>query len=425
MKDLTRLCATDALSGLRRGDFSALDLMRACLARIRHRDPQVRAWLCLNPSAEAEAAQIKSDDPRPLAGLPVGVKDVFATAQMPTTYNSPLFQNHHPATDAAVVAILRNAGAIIIGKTDTTEFAAAGRNAATGNPAMLSHSPGGSSAGSAAAVADFHVPVAVSTQTGGSTIRPASFCGVFAIKPSFGLISTEGLKPYAPSLDTVGFHARALCDLDLIARVFSLPQTDIPARTTTFGLCRTPYKDRLSAPMAALLDRAGLIPEVVPFDLPPAFADLDQLHHTLMFAEGATSFLPLARNWPDELNGDFHTRVSSRNTASMRAAFGARDRLAALAIQLENLMASHGVDALIAPAAPGTAPLGRSPGDPVFNALWTALQMPCVALPCGLTDGLPMGLQLVGLRAGEGALLKAAAAIAPKLATMEEPIAPA
>ena len=418
MTDLTRLTAVQALTGLRRGDFTALDLTRACLGRIAERDGAIRAWLCLNPQAEAQAAAIRNDDPRPLAGLPVGIKDVFDTAEMPTTYNSPLFDGHRPARDAAAVALLRAAGAIVIGKTDTTEFAAAGRNAATGNPIDPAHTPGGSSAGSAAAVADFHVPLTLSTQTGGSTIRPASYCGVTAMKPSFGLISTEGMKRYAPSFDTVGFHARSVADLALVAEVFDLP-TARETSSIRLGLCRTPYADRLSAPMIALLDATARRHDIVPVDLPPAFGEIDDLHRAIMFAEGAAAFLPLARTDAAGLHADFYARIGSRTSATMREAFVARDRLARLATELEDLMRYAGIDALITPAAPGTAPLGRAPGDPIFNALWTALQMPCIALPAGHHDGLPIGLQLVGPRASDGLLLHIAAQIAPTFASKE------
>jgi Asp-tRNA(Asn)/Glu-tRNA(Gln) amidotransferase A subunit family amidase len=423
MKDLTQLGAVQARAGILRRDFTALDLTRACLARIASRDQAVKAWLCLNPQAEAEAKQIEADDPRPLAGLPIGVKDVFATAQMPTTYNSPLYAHHQPAGDAAVVMMLRAAGAIILGKTDTTEFAAAGRDAATCNPRQPAHTPGGSSAGSAAAVADCHVPLAIATQTGGSTIRPASFCGIYGMKPSFGLISTEGLKPYAPSFDTVGFHARHVEDMALLAGVFDLPDNGAVGRIT-LGLCHTPYHDRLTQPMIDALTRAANLPCALPFTLPADFAQIDSLHRQIMFAEGAAAFLPLAQTQPGGLHQDFCDRVNSRTSGTMRAAFSARDRLTELAMQLEMMMADAGIAALLAPAAPGTAPLGRIPGNPLFNAIWTALQMPCIALPAGCHEGLPVGLQLVGPRASDAGLLRIAATIAPQLLNMETPFAP-
>jgi len=405
---------------MRRGDFTALDLTRACLARIKARDADVRAWLSINPNAEAAAAQIKAGDMRPLAGLPVGIKDVFDTVDMKTTYNSPMFEQHRPAMDAAAVTTLRAAGAIIIGKTDTTEFAAAGRDAATGNPANLEHTPGGSSAGSAAAVADFHVPFALSTQTGGSTIRPASFCGIFGMKPSFGLISTEGMKRYAPSFDTVGFHTRSADDLSLLASVFDLPQSG-SGQQFHLGINSTPFADLLTAPVKDLLEQIATLPHVSPFELPAQFGSLDELHRSVMFSEGAAAFLPLARINAPDLHPDFHARCASRTSETMRNAFLARDMLAQCAGKLEELMDERGIDALVVPAAPGTAPVGRSPGDPVFNSMWTGLQMPCVALPVRHECGLPIGVQLVGPRASDGRLLQIAAALAPLLPSKQDP----
>ncbi|KJZ18519.1 amidase [Loktanella sp. S4079] len=423
LEPLNTLSATKALTGLKRGEFTALDLTRACLERIHARDEQVKAWLSLDPNAEQEAAKITADDPRPLAGLPIGVKDVFDTHDLPTTYNSPIFANHQPTLDAAAVTMLRAAGAIIIGKTDTTEFAAAGRNAATGNPANLAHTPGGSSAGSAAAVADFHVPLALATQTGGSTIRPASFCGIFGMKPSYGLISTEGMKRYAPSFDTVGVYGRDITDLELAAKVF-----DLPAATQSgpfrLGISYTAHRAQLSPPMVALLDQIGELPMVSSFELPAEFAQLDDLHRAVMFAEGASTFLPLSRTASHELHQDFHARIQSRTADTMREAFIARDAMSRFANQLENMMISSGIDALIVPAAPGPAPLGRDPGNPIFNAMWTALQMPCVTLPVAKHAGLPMGIQIVGPRANDGQLLRIAGELFQHIKTQEHANAP-
>jgi Asp-tRNA(Asn)/Glu-tRNA(Gln) amidotransferase A subunit family amidase len=234
------LTATEARAAMGRGDLTPADLVSASLRRIAERDKAVRAWLAVSDSALDTARAIRPDDPRPLAGIPIGIKDVFDTHDMATTHNSPLFSGNRPTRDAPAVAILRAAGAVILGKTDTTEFAAAGRDAVSANPHDTSRTPGGSSAGSAAAVADFHVPMALGTQTGGSTIRPGSFCGIPAMKPSWGLISTEGVKRYSVSFDTVGLYARSIADLTLLAQVFALP----PAPPT----CRTSPRWRSVAP---------------------------------------------------------------------------------------------------------------------------------------------------------------------------------
>ncbi len=218
----------------------------ASLSRIAERDPVIRAWLHVDPHGALAQARRLDAEPGvrgPLHGVPIGVKDVFDTFDMPTTHNSPVFAGHQPALDAACIQTLRAAGAIIVGKTDTTEFAAAGRDAATANPHDLTRTPGGSSAGSAAAVADGHVRIALSTQTGGSTIRPASFCGIYGFKPTWGLVSREGVKLYANSLDTVGWHARSLKDCERVCDVYGFTPPKGAGRpgALRLALCRTPF----------------------------------------------------------------------------------------------------------------------------------------------------------------------------------------
>ncbi len=410
--DPTRLTAGEALAGFAGGTLRPEALWQACHARIARRDKVVRAWLALAPDPPALAVA-----GGPLSGLPVGVKDVFDTADLPTTHNSPLFPGHRPAADSAAVSLLRTAGAWVLGKTDTTEFAAAGRDAATANPHDLARTSGGSSAGSAAAVADGHVPLAIATQTGGSTIRPASFCGIFGFKPSFGLVSTEGMKRYAPSFDTVGWYARSASDLALLGRVFGLPETAPPVpRAPRLGLCLTPYADRLAPESRAALDRAAdwfraMGAVVEPFALPPGMADLDDLHRQIMHCEGAVGFRSLARRHPHVLHDDFHSRVELHEGWVLREVFAARDRLARHRMALDAL--TEGFDAILAPAAPGYAPVGRAPGDPVFNALWTALERPVAALPArGPEDALPIGVSLVGARGGDLDLLALAGQLA-------------
>ena len=395
------LSLTAAREALRAGRLTATDLTRACLSRIALRDNAVRAWTCLNPDALAEAAAIRPDDPRPLAGIPVGIKDVIDTAQLPTGANSPLQGGLRPGVDAPVVQVLRAAGAIVLGKTDTTEFAACGRDAATGNPHDPARTPGGSSSGSAAAVADFQVPFAIGTQTGGSTIRPASFCGIPALKPSWGLISTEGMRRYAVSFDTIGLFVRDPADLDLLAEVFALPPAPaLPPGRLRLGLTLTPFAEALEVEGRTLFDslaaRLAPVADLVPFDLPEGAADLDQLHRCIQHCEGASAFLHLSRTQGDLLHPDFHDRIEYRTGFTQRQHYEAYDRLALLRMQVEDRLA--GEDALIAPSAPGFAPLGRTPGNPLFNALWTALQLPVMNLPVPGME-LPLGLSLIVRRA--------------------------
>ena len=328
MTDPARLDITEARALMRDKRLTPRDLVRACLARIAARDGEVRAWLHVNPRAEAEAAEIAPGDPRPLAGIPVGIKDVIDTVDMPTTHNSPLYSGRQPSDDAPCVAMLKAAGAVILGKTDTTEFAAAGRNAATGNPHDLSRTPGGSSAGSAAAVADCHVPLALGTQTGGSTIRPASFCGVPAIKPSWGLISAEGVKLYSQSLDTVGIFARAHRDLSLVAEVYGLPEGGGLPALPRIAICRPPYMD-LAAPEAhALMDslaqRLEGLAEVVMRDLPGEMDDLDALHRCVQMSEGAAAFRNLDMAGDALVHGDFISRAARRGARRGRDVRGLR-----------------------------------------------------------------------------------------------------
>ncbi len=418
-----RLTATQALEALQDGRLSATDLVNACLQRIGERDGDVRAWLHLNPHALQRASDLDAlpkEQRGKLHGLPIGIKDVFETKDMPTTYNSPNFHGHQPGQDAAVVDLLRTEGAIILGKTDTTEFAAAGRNAATGNPHDTGFSSGGSSAGSAASVADFHVPLSIGTQTGGSTIRPASFCGVYAFKPTFGMVSREGFKIYANSLDTVGWYGRSVADLALLAEVFGLTESIRPApagATLRIGMSLGPYGDCLQQESLDTLNvaadrmrKAGH--EVVTVTFPADFAALDHHHRTILHREGAAAFRNLARRLGSELHDDFHHRVENRDGRSLTELRDAYDAAAEARRHFDAIAAE--LDAILVPSAPGFAPESRHPGDPVFNAMWTLLGVPCVNVPVFMPDKpLPIGVTLTGSRFSDPALLAAAKLVAP------------
>ena len=414
-----RMSASEARRAMRAGALSSDALTRACLSRIAADDGRTRAWITINPRAEAEAAAIAPGDARLLAGIPVAVKDMIDTGDLPTTHNSPLYGGHRPAADAPCVELLRQAGAVLMGKTDTFEFAAGGRHAATVNPHDPSRTPGGSSSGSAAAVGGGHVPLALGTQTGGSTIRPAAYCGAVALKPSWGLISTEGVKRYAVSFDTVGLFARAVEDLGLLADVYALPPSDAPGEgRLRIGVCRTPYWDQALPETVALFDRleAMLAPvaDLVPFDTPEGFDAADELHRCVMHCEGAAAFLNLARGRPELLHDDFHHRVELRGGYTQRQHYEAYDSLALLRIEMERRMG--GFDAVLAPSAPGYAPEitgGERPKEnPVFNACWTALQLPVLNLPVWESGAeLPLGLSLIAPRAQDRRLIALAARV--------------
>jgi Asp-tRNA(Asn)/Glu-tRNA(Gln) amidotransferase A subunit family amidase len=401
----------------------------ASLTRITERDPVIRAWLHVDPQgALAQARRLDAEQSvrGPLHGVPIGVKDVFDTFDMPTTHNSPVFAGHQPARDAACIQTLRAAGAIIIGKTDTTEFAAAGRDAATANPHDPTRSPGGSSAGSAAAVADGHVRIALATQTGGSTIRPASFCGVYGFKPTWGLVSREGVKLYANSLDTVGWHTRALEDCEQVCEIFGFapPKPGRRPGALRLALCRTPFWDHADLEVrAALLHISEALKdlgvEVHELDLPTPFETLNAIHRTILFREGAAAFLNLARSVPDRLHEDFHIRVATASAhvspfddQSLRSAY---DVAAAARATFEALAAPF--DAVLCLSAPTAAPIGRGPGDPVLNQLWTLLHAPVVSLPLAKTaEGLPIGVSLAAARFEDRRLLGVAREVEALLA---------
>jgi Asp-tRNA(Asn)/Glu-tRNA(Gln) amidotransferase A subunit family amidase len=395
------------------------------LARIAERDPAIRAWLHVDSERALDQARRLDGEHGlrgPLHGVPIGVKDVFDTFDMPTTHNSPLYEGHQPAADAACVQTLRAAGAIILGKTDTTEFAAAGRDAATANPHDPTRTPGGSSAGSAAAVADGHVRIALATQTGGSTIRPASFCGVYGFKPTWGLVSREGVKLYANSLDTVGWHARSIQDCDLLCETFGFAP---PSRIERPGplrlaLCRTPFWDHADAEVQAALVHLGetladLGVEVRELELPSPFETLNSVHKTILFREGAAAFLNLARSAPDRLHKDFHDRVASLGAYDDQTLRRAYDVAAEARSTFEALAAPF--DAVLCLSAPSAAPVGRGPGDPVLNQLWTLLHAPVVSLPLAKTpQGLPIGVSLVAARFEDRRLLRVAREVEALLA---------
>ncbi|HWU03222.1 MAG TPA: amidase [Novosphingobium sp.] len=396
--------------------MSAAAALDAALARIGLRDRDVRAWTSLDPAgARAQAAQAQG----PLAGLVLGVKDVIDARGLPTLNNSPLGNMAPAIADAPCVAVLRQTGAVVLGKTDTTEFAAAGRNAATANPHALNRTPGGSSSGSAAAVADGHVPIALATQTGGSTIRPASFCGIPALKPTWGAISREGAKIYANSLDTIGLYASDLALIDRMAQVFDFAAPRAVPSRPRIGLCRTPYwaqaEDETRTAMAdaaARLSAAGA--EVVEISLPPIFDGMADAFMAILFREGAAAFLDLARREPALLHPDFHARVVSRETYPDDVLRAAYDATAQARMVAESLLDQ--VDAFLAPSAPGIAPVGRGPGNPIFNQMWTQLHLPVVNLPLyRAQENMPLGLSLIGRRYEDRRLLALAMQLGEQL----------
>jgi len=422
-KPLNELSAVAIAQGIARGRFTAEAVTEACLARITAREETLGAWAHVDAKAARARARELDEGPvrGPLHGVPVGIKDVFDTHDMPTEMGSPIYAGHRPASDASVVAMLRAAGAVILGKTVTAEFAGMfpGR---TVNPHDPARTPGGSSSGSAAAVADAMVPVALGTQTGGSVLRPASFCGIVGFKPSFGAVSRVGLKIAAESLDTVGFLARSIDDAALVTDVLTgqaLAAGGEIAQPPAIGLCRT-FLWEIAAEetvvavegAAERLKQAGAI--LTEVDMPPAFAGLADARDVINAYERAHA---MAFEWHNHRGA-----LSDRLAATLAQGFATPYDAYMDAIQvaeglragLDDLFGAN--DALIAPCVPGVAPLGlESTGDPAFQGLWTILHVPTITLPTHRNgDGLPVGIQLVGRPRDDHRLLTVARWVAAR-----------
>jgi Asp-tRNA(Asn)/Glu-tRNA(Gln) amidotransferase A subunit family amidase len=407
-----RMTATEARAAIAAGRLTPAGLMESCLARIAEREPAVRAFAWLEP-ARALAAARRADAALPLGGLPVAVKDVIDTEEYPTQHGSPIWAGNRPRGDAACVAWARAAGAVVAGKTVTTEFATRFPGP-TRNPANLAHTPGGSSSGSAAAVADFMVPLAFGTQTAGSIIRPAAYCGIVGYKPTYGTISRIGMKIMADSLDTMGCMARSVADVALFAGTLSgrdLGNPDVsPGRAPKVGLCRSPFWPAALSETVALMERVSAAlsragAAVSDHELPGAYAGIGEAHPVIMNVESARAI-----GW--ELTTQRHlvsTQLRERLEPALALPAEALDRAHAAANAcIEGFAAAtEGLDVLVTPAAPGEAPEGIDwTGDPTFNSLWTTLRVPCVTVPAGTGPrGLPLGIQIVGRMGDDRAVL--------------------
>lgn len=406
MTELNHLSASAAARRIAAGKLSSEELVGAHLERVQQRDSDVRAWVYCN--TEAALAQARIVDQKKmrglLAGVPVAFKDVIDTADMPTGYNSPIYSDHTPHIDAACVAMVRRAGGIVLGKTVTTEFASR-TPGPTRNPLNLAHTPGGSSSGSAAAVADFMVPLAFGTQTGGSTIRPAAYCGIIGYKPSFGTINRAGLKQLAESLDTIGVMARTVEDCALLTHIVSarpLPDfTTALAQPPRIGLFRTSRWQHAAAAAQGALENAAAIlarkgASVSDVSLPQAFDSLYEDQMMIMNFEAARG-LAHERFTNPELLSEYLRNKLEEYWNKPRAPYAeamqrARDCRRMYAASFAD------VDVLLTLSAPGEAPQGiTGTGSSLFNRMWTLLGAPCVTIPVGNgPQGLPLGVQIVG-----------------------------
>jgi Asp-tRNA(Asn)/Glu-tRNA(Gln) amidotransferase A subunit family amidase len=425
MTAANELNAAAAIARLAAGELTAEALTRACLDRAEERKA-VKAWVWLDPEQALLQALAADRAGRPglLAGLPIGVKDIIDTLDMPTEHGSPIYRGNRPFADAACVALLRMAGGTIMGKTVTTEFANRFPGA-TVNPHNPAHSPGGSSSGSAAAVADFQVPAALGTQTGGSVIRPSAFCGVVGYKPSFGEFSRSGIKLQCHNLDTLGIICRLVEDLPpLRAALLSGPphRIDRDVSAPRIGICRIPAWDGAEPAMQALIERtadrfsaAGARITEVAFA--PEFTNILEHHRRIFNYEAARNYVYEYEQHHEQVSQVLRDTVLTPGRELPLAAYiDALETAEAFRRHIDEIFGE--VDALLTPSAAGEAPEGLgSTGDPRFNSIWTLAWTPCVTLPAGTgPKGLPLGVQLVGPRFRDEALFDIAAWAEPRLA---------
>jgi len=412
-----RLPATTLVKLIEGGELTAEAVVRSCLERIAEREPVVRAWayltaeMALGRAREIDGAKTQSL----LKGVPFGIKDIFDTADMPTTYGSPIYVGCRPAYDASAAVLPRASGGIPLGKTVTTEFANR-QPGPTTNPHNPDFSPGGSSSGSAAEVADFMVPLAIGTQTGGSVIRPAAYCGVVGFKPSFGLFPPAGMRINTEALDTVGIMARLVGDIALfraamMAISYSAPRT--PETAPRLGLCLGPHWEEAQpegrAVLQAAVERLGAAGAAISeIELPPECTDADEWQRVLGSFEGLRNHMPELYRHEALLSPRLRDEKISQGRELTLDAFRAACRGAERARAAAQNWAS-GFDAILTLPAPGRAPRGLADtGSAVFNAVWTQLHMPCLTLPAGQgPDGLPIGIQLVARRHADERLLEA------------------
>ncbi len=415
MDNLCQLSATEAAARIAAGKLKSEALVAACLERIGRRENDVQAWAHLDPElALKQARECDRQQPRTrLHGVPVGVKDVIDTADMPTEYGSPIYRGHQPKCDAACVAQVRDLGGVVLGKTVSTEFATR-HPGKTRNPRDPARTPGGSSSGSAAAVADFMVPLAFGTQTTSSIIRPAAYCGVVGYKPTFNVINRAGLKFLSDSLDTIGVLTRTVPDAALIVEELSGSRATsfdaVPDLKPRIGFCRTPYWHQADHATQEALERA--VPrleqsraKVKEVELDSEFARLVEVQVTISSFEIYRALTYERTHFPDLISENLMGRILGGSRVT-RAQYEEAQALASRCrARLDDVFRDY--DALLAPSAIGEAPKGlASTGDPVFGSSWTVLHGPAVTLPVftGPT-GLPLGAQITGPRGNDASTL--------------------
>jgi Asp-tRNA(Asn)/Glu-tRNA(Gln) amidotransferase A subunit family amidase len=416
---LHQLTASQIVAAISGGKTTAEAVARACLDHIAAREPQVEAWQFLDPDLVLKQARAldASGKVGPLQGVPVGIKDIIDTADMPTEYGTPIHKGHRPRIDAAVVALTRRAGGIIMGKTVTTEFANR-HPGKTHHPMDHARTPGGSSSGSAAAVGDSMVPLAVGTQTTGSTIRPAAYCGCVGYRPTWGDIRCHGVMEASGSVDTVGLIARSVEDIalyrDVLIGMIPQPLAPKPIDPPRIGFCRTPFwsqcepstQQSLEALAATLAKADAKVTEVT---LPDAFNQIEDAHRWV------TSF-EFARNRTWEINHHYEkiseTLRNNRLKDGLACSFEKYRESRAFLARLRRMMHDvfRDIDVLLVPAASGEAPVGlNATGNASHCLIGTSTHVPCMTLPLFKgPNGLPVGAQLMAARNNDRLLFEVA-----------------
>lgn len=436
---LAALTIAQAAADIRDGRITSVELVGDCLARIAEVDPAIEAWAHLDRDHAMRQAE-RADEQRrlgqalgPLHGVPVGVKDIFDTADMPTEFGSPFWAGRTPRRDAAAVAQLRAAGAVIMGKTVTTEYAYF-HPGKTKNPHNAAHTPGGSSSGSAAAVAAHMVPGAIGSQTNGSVIRPAAFCGVVGFKPTHGLIPRSGALELSRTLDHVGVFARNVEDAALLAETLvGFDEEDLDTRPVArppfaelaaskpplpprFAFVRSPVWDQAGEvtreAFAELVDALGEAASEI--ELPGSFGQVIDLHRIIMEAEMAHNLRKDYDKAGDQLSVQLRQLIERGRNSSAVDYLGACAGIAPFNDALDAIFDEY--DAILTPAAPGEAPHIATTGSPAFCTIWTYLGVPAVTLPLMSSEqGLPIGVQLVGRRGNDARLLRTAQSLVTTL----------
>lgn len=427
------LSASEAASKIKDGSLSSVDLVRACLAKIEETDAQIKAWAYIDADAAIAQAEAMDDLRRrgyatgSLHGVPIGLKDIIDTKDMPTENGSAIFAGRQPESDAALVERLREAGAVILGKNVTTEMAFM-HPSKTHNPHNLSHTPGGSSSGSAAAVAGFHVPLAVGTQTNGSVIRPASFCGTYGFKPTRGTISRRGVLQTSKSLDQIGVFARSMEDVALLSDVlgcydpaddlsFARPRSsalngyheEVPVEPDLVWLDMH-YDDHIADDtregFEELRDALGSRVERIP--APKSFTNLVESQRIIHQYEYVHHLREVIEKRFDELSDTLQPIVKSGQSISDAHYAEAIGYMEAASDFFDSFF--HDYDGVLAPAAPGEAPLiEEGTGNPIFSTIWNLCGLPCLTMPLMVgARNLPIGVQLIGARERDDRLLRTA-----------------